>query len=244
MIQTHPTIRLAGDRIRLPNDSVCRIRPSGETDRQLLLDCFNALSPESRRLRFFSSKPHLTAGDLDLFAGADGWDHIAFVAVRLDHLGREQEPLGFARCLRLEANGANAEFSVTVADHAQGMGIGTALLDRLALAARAVGIRTLRCELLAENTAMRHLAKHLGGEAHWQGDGIVEYECVLEDAPTRPHWELPWYADPSHLLTAWTGIWLRGLDDTLTRARTSRQALLSRWLVNLPQGADEECMNA
>ena len=242
MIKTHPPTRLAGERMRLPDGSVCRLRPSGETDRQLLTDCFNALSPASRRLRFFSSKPRLTEADLDLFAGADGWDHIAYVAVRLDHLGREQEPLGFARCLRLESDGTSAEFSVTVADHAQGMGIGTALLERLAPAARAVGIRTLRCELLAENTAMRHLAKHLGGEAHWQGDGVVEYECVLTDTPTVPHWDLPWYADPNDLFVAWTGLWLRGLDDTLNRARTTRQTLLGRWLINLPQDADEACL--
>ncbi|HYN76558.1 MAG TPA: GNAT family N-acetyltransferase [Lamprocystis sp. (in: g-proteobacteria)] len=219
------------------------MRPSGETDRQLLLDCFNALSPESRRLRFFSSKPHLTAGDLDLFAGADGWDHIAWVAVRLDHLGREQEPLGFARCLRLEPNGDSAEFSVTVADHAQGMGVGTALLDRLVPAARTAGIRHLRCELLAENTAMRHLAKHLGGEAHWLGDGVVEYQCDLPDTPTRSPWGLPWFADPANLATAWMDAWFKGLDDSLTKARTTRQ-MLNRWLTQPPQDRDEVCANA
>jgi GNAT superfamily N-acetyltransferase len=240
MIRTHRPLRLAGDRLWLPNGFICRIRPSGENDRQLLLDCFEALSPESRRLRFFASKRHLNTAELDLFTGADGWDHIAYVAVRLDYLGREQEPLGFARCLRLAPDGDSAEFSVTVADQAQGLGIGTALLAQLASAARTVGIRTLRCELLAENTGMRQLAKHLGGEAQWLGDGILEYQCRLYDRPAPSAPALPWYAHGGGLIAAWTDAWVRGLDHTLTLARTARQGL-DRALTNdapSPVGTD------
>ena len=232
MIQLHHPVRLSGGRLRLPDGSTCRIRPSGETDRQLLLDCFNALSPASRRLRFFNSKRHLTPAELDLFAGADGWDHLAYVAVGLDDRGHECEPLGFARCLRLEPDGDSAEFSMTVADRVQGQGIGTALLDALALAARAVGIRHLRCELLAENTGMRHLAAHLGGEARWLGDGIVEYQCVLADPPTAAPWGLPWYANPDQLLAACTRAWLSGLDDGLELVKAAGQGL-EYWLADL-----------
>jgi RimJ/RimL family protein N-acetyltransferase len=225
---------LAGDRLRLrlANGSICRIRPSGEGDRQRLLDFFNALSPESRRLRFFSSKQHLSAAELDLFAGADGHDHLAFAAVRLDERGREQEALGFARCIRLQPSGDRAEFSVTVADRHQGQGLGSTLLKQVAAGAQAVGIRHLQTEVLAENTSMRHLAKHLGCEARWLGDGIVEYDCTLPEAPARSPWGLPWFADPDRLFDAVTEAWLQRLDDSLALTQRASDRL-ERWLTEL-----------
>jgi ribosomal protein S18 acetylase RimI-like enzyme len=57
-----------------------------------------------------------------------------------------------------------AEFSITVADQVQGQGLGSALLDHIMVMARGVGIHRFRCEVLAENSGMRNLAQHLGGE--------------------------------------------------------------------------------
>ncbi|WP_295455594.1 hypothetical protein, partial [uncultured Thiodictyon sp.] len=85
--------RLHFDR-RLADGSTYRIRPSGPHDRELLVRCFESLSPEARRLRFFTAKQALTSEDLDRFCAADGYDHIAFSAVRIDATGRESEPLG------------------------------------------------------------------------------------------------------------------------------------------------------
>lgn len=231
MVALQSPPRLTEDRIQLPDGSICRIRPSGETDRQHVLDFFNALSPESRRLRFFNIKQHLSTAELDLLAGADGHDHIAYVAVSLDDRGRELEPLGFARCIRLEPSGPNAEFSVAVADRFQRQGLGTALLDRLTLAARAVGISQLRCEVLTDNFGMRHLAEHLGGVARWLGDGIVEYDCTLPDAAMHSPAALPWYADPDSVLSWLTDAWLASLDDTLELARTTSEHI-DRWLAD------------
>jgi len=52
-------------RTHLVDGSRYQVRPSGEGDRQLLLDCFEGLSPDTRRLLFFNSKPTLTPGELD-----------------------------------------------------------------------------------------------------------------------------------------------------------------------------------
>lgn len=231
MIELYPPVLRTRDRLRLPDGSICRIRPSGEADRQRVIDFFNALSQESRRLRFFTGKQHLSAAELDRFTGADGHDHIAYVAVSLDGWGREQEPLGFARCFRLEPSGTSAEFSVTVADRFQRHGLGSALLDRLAEAAGAVGIHHLHCEVLAENIGMRHLAEHLEGEARWLGDGIVEYSCILPDKTPQSHGCLPWYADPDGFISGLMDVWLIGLDDGLALAQTTSERL-DRWLAN------------
>jgi GNAT superfamily N-acetyltransferase len=131
-------------RTRLAHGSRYRVRPSGEGDRQLLLDCFEALSADTKRLRFFNSKPTLTQGELDYFACADGQYHIACVAVRLDGSGQEAEALGFARCVRLSPGSEVAEFSITVIDEAQGQGIGSVLLEYIIGQALGVGIRRFR----------------------------------------------------------------------------------------------------
>ena len=224
----HPT----DSRPRLADGSRYHIRPSGEGDRQLLLDCFEGLSPDTRRLRFFNSKPTLTPGELDYFAGADGQDHIACVAVRLDERGREGEALGFARCVRLSPGSEVAEFSITVIDEAQGQGIGSVVLDHLIGVARDAGIRRFRCEVLAENSGMRSLAQHLGGEPLWLGDGIVEYDCALPETVAPAGADLPWFLDPRGLVSPWADVWLSGLGDSLTLAQSSQQRF-GRWLADL-----------
>lgn len=68
--------------------------------------------------------------------------------------------------------------------------LGSALLDRLVADAGAAGIRRLRCEVLVENSGMRNLARHLGGDPRWLGDGIVEYDCELPQRHGEPAWGL------------------------------------------------------
>lgn len=158
-------------------------------------------------------------------------------AIRLDDQGREREALGFARCIRLNPGDDTAEFAVTVADAAQGKGIGRALLSQLKASTLAAGIRRLRCEVLADNQAMRILAERMGGTAHRSGDGTVDYECLLEPAP-GPVLDLPWFADPGNLVAACTDRWLEALDDALTGMRTAQQEVAG-WLADLcPMKAD------
>lgn len=214
---------------RLPDGSPYIIRPSGPADRGLLIRCFEALSPASRRMRFFSDKPALTQEDLERLSSADGHDHIAFAAVRLDALGRETEPLGFARCLRLTPGGEVAEFSIATVDAVQGQGVGTALLTHLIPAARRRGIRRFWFEVLAGNTGMRRLAQRLEGTANWLGDGVLEYDCALpagfpavpEALPLPPDGRplvtefpepLPWYLVPGAWAAPWVAPLVAGLD--------------------------------
>lgn len=208
--------------MRLKDGSLCQIRPSDPADRERLTRCFEALSPESRRLRFFGVKPTLQPSELDFYAEADGRDHIAFAAVRLDPLRQEGEALGFARCVRLGVGSETAELSITVLDEAQGQGIGAALLARLISAARAQCIRRFRCEVLAENGGMRRLAQRLGGDAQWLGDGTLEYDCALPAEPeSQPAWGLPWFADPDAWVSLCSDAWVTSLEQTLARIQAA-----------------------
>ncbi|WP_295448379.1 GNAT family N-acetyltransferase, partial [uncultured Thiodictyon sp.] len=106
---------------------------------------------------------------------------------RIDATGRESEPLGFARCLRLTPGGEVAEFSVATVDGIQGQGVGSALLSHLIPAAQRQGIRRFRFDVLPENTGMRRLAQCFCGDAKWVDDGTLEYDCGLpEPIPADP----------------------------------------------------------
>lgn len=204
----------ASRQIRLRDGSRCRIRPTGSADRHLLVDCFARLSSESRRMRFFVSKPgELSGADLDFFTGADGRDHIALVAVRLNAWGSEQEALGFARCIRLESDPSSAEISLAVADDTQRDGAGSALLGQLTRVARRAGIRGFRCEVLAENGGMRALAKQAGGVARWQGDGAVEHRWPLpgDTLVDDTFWSERWHEELGKSMDYWLSLVARAL---------------------------------
>ncbi len=231
---------------QLADGSSYLIRASGPDDRELLLRCFAALSPRSRRLRFFIEKPTLTQGDLERLLKVDGHDHLAFVAVRVDAWGRELEPLGFARCQRLQPGGTIAELSMVTVDQAQGMGVGFALLARLIIAARGKGIERFWFEVLAENHGMRRLAHIIGSKATWGDDGTLEYDCLLADAlpavpadletqPTanpaqpEPRYDWPWYLDPAFWLEPWTETWRSDLAQYLSLLEAANEDA-SHWL--------------
>lgn len=238
--------RLHFDR-RLADGKVYRIRPSDPDDRELLTRCFDSLSPESRRMRFFNDKRSLTAADLDRLTAVDGQDHIAFAAVQLDAAGRETEPLGFVRCIRLSPGGDVAEFSIVTVDRLQGQGIGATLLTYLIPAARRQGIRRFWFEVLAENVGMRRLAQRLGGTPRWGGDGILEYDCQLpEPAPSDvaslarlrsirpvvtalPHRIVPWNLGPGDWMEPWAETWKASLDRYLALTRAANEEV-GRWL--------------
>src|SRR3954469_16417281 len=92
------------------------VRPLERSDRDALDEFFAGLSDESRRLRFMSPKPRLTARELDRLVDADHLRHEALVAVR-------PESGAFVGVARYVAG----DLAVTVADCWQRLGIGLAL---------------------------------------------------------------------------------------------------------------------
>ncbi len=107
-------------------------------DKSLLQEGFERLSAESRYARFFSPKLALTADELRYLCEIDQENHFAIGAVRADgdddgdgpDDGRGDGPndgqvgLGIARFIRLAEPPATAEAAITVADEAQGRGLG------------------------------------------------------------------------------------------------------------------------
>ena len=148
---------------------VREIQPS---DALLLRRGFATTSDASRASRFLAHKPRLTDAEVRYLTDVDQDHHIAIGAGELDELGREI-PLGVARCVRLEPGGSVAEPAVMVADHAQGRGLGTLLLNELAARAVAKGITAFEATFLASNEPVHHLLEGLGPETAFEVDGEV-----------------------------------------------------------------------
>ena len=123
------------------------IRPIRPSDAAELVRFHESLSPETKRLRFFSPHPHLLPYEVDSFTHVDGADRCALVAL----VGAEI--VGVARYDR--DTETVAEVAIVVRDDLQERGIATALLQRLASHAHAVGITRLVAVTLPENERVR-----------------------------------------------------------------------------------------
>jgi RimJ/RimL family protein N-acetyltransferase len=149
------------------------LRPIAPSDRQLLVDGFERLSPESRYRRFFSPVSELSARQLDYLTDVDHHDHEALVAVDPDSGGLA----GVARYVRTRPG--VAEPAIVVADDWQGRGLGAGLLDALADRAREEGVDCFVAPVLSENRAAIRLFERLAeGGATVRHDGI-EVELTI-----------------------------------------------------------------
>lgn len=170
----------------LANGTRVLLRLVQPTDRDLLRDGFDRLSPVSRYLRFFAPKTQLTEEELTRLTDLDGVNELALGAVRLTD-GGGPEPLGIARFIRDPADPSTAEAAVTVADSAQGAGLGTLLLARLAEAARERGVVRFSGEFLATNLRVRALIQEACPTAKLvQAGDTIRAEIPLTPADTSP----------------------------------------------------------
>jgi RimJ/RimL family protein N-acetyltransferase len=149
------------ERAVLRDGSVVRLRLVAPDDRELLRRSFDQWSPESRYARFLVPKDSLSDDELTYLCDLDHETHFALGAV-LEAGDGAGEPIGagIARFIRLPfqlGEPSTAEAAIGVTDALHGKGLGKLLLLRLCAAAAERDIEQFRCEVLADNTAMRAL---------------------------------------------------------------------------------------
>jgi acetyltransferase len=153
----HPyPVESAGEIVLLDGTRV-PVRATRPEDAALEQRFFAGLSDRSRYQRFMHDLRELPPKMLARFTQLDYDREMALVV--LDPSGREF--IGVGRYMP-NADGGTAEFALTVADAWQGKGVGRALLQRLAKAARAAGYRALYGHILQANREMLDLAARLG----------------------------------------------------------------------------------
>jgi len=149
---------IIGAPIALRDGSHIRIRQGHHTDRDLLLQGFERLSPNSRYRRFLAPMPELNESMVRYLTEIDHHDHEAMIA--LDEA--TGEGIGVARYVRDPNQPHVAEIAVTVIDDWQRRGVGTLLLEVISARAREAGITTFTALMLATNANMMDLLKQLG----------------------------------------------------------------------------------
>jgi RimJ/RimL family protein N-acetyltransferase len=153
------------------------IRRVTPADAPLLAEGFERLSRESRKLRFLTSKSHLSTRELRYLTDVDGHFHEALGA--LDPA--TGKGVGVARFARLAQDAEVAEVAVTVADAWQQRGLATLLLEELTDRARAEGITRYTALVSSENTVVLDLLRRIGAHVR-EIDPVseaIEYEIEL-----------------------------------------------------------------
>jgi GNAT superfamily N-acetyltransferase len=136
----------------LPDGETVHIRAIRPDDKGGLVALFERLSPQTIYYRFLGAKKRLSREELVYLTELDFHRQAALVAI----LEREdaERIVGVGRyASATEGPEDRAEVAVTVEDAEQNRGIGTLLLEHLALVAYSEGILAFEANLLADNQA-------------------------------------------------------------------------------------------
>ena len=176
--------------VHLSDGQRIHLRPMRPSDKQMLLDGFEHLSPDSRYARFMAPKSTLSERELRYLTEVDGINHFAIGAIRR-HLVAKPEGVGSARFVRLSDQPDTAEPAVTVLDDFHGKGLGSIMLQRLIEAAWERDLRWFCTELLADNTASRRMIESLSPDVTFRhaGDGAIIATLPVPEpdrTPTAP----------------------------------------------------------
>jgi RimJ/RimL family protein N-acetyltransferase len=141
-----------------------RIRHIVPEDAALLVDLFNHLSPETRRMRFLRPRNDVPNEvfwpEARRFAAIDPLVEAALIGLVSEE--DRDHAVGVARLAR-DADDPNvAEMAIVLRDDYQGEGLGTLLFDLLLQVAMVRGLKRLVAISLAENDAFRRLVRKSG----------------------------------------------------------------------------------
>jgi len=160
----------------LRDGRTCHIRPLRPEDADLLVEFHSRLSPETIYFRFFAPYPTLSARDVERFTHVDHVDRVALAATMAGEI------VGVGRYDRIDTNSAEVAFSIR--DDQQGRGLGSILLEHLAVAARENGVSHFVGEVLPNNARMIATFLEAGYQAERETvDGVVHF--VLDIEPTE-----------------------------------------------------------
>ncbi|HON37331.1 MAG TPA: GNAT family N-acetyltransferase [Deltaproteobacteria bacterium] len=152
-------------------------RPVLWTDRELILDLFNRISPESLYMRFLRHYRVLPEDMLYQFTHLDYIDRFALAAV-VEEEGKEAI-IAVARYARDPQEGLT-DLAIVVRDDWQNKGLGKLLLLGLIDAGREHGIKRFVSMMDPGNTIIRQTLARLGFEASYSlKNGVFQVEIVV-----------------------------------------------------------------
>lgn len=156
--------------VDLPDGSTVWFRPLLPDDAASLTEALREMSPDNRRMRFFSSA-QLPPAVIRYLTDLDYRNHFAWAVTPPDALRGKEMATG--RMVRLADAETVAEVALTVFDAYHRRGIGRLLLGAIAVAGIAAGIERFEAEILLDNQPSIKLFASLGAETIGRdGDSI------------------------------------------------------------------------
>jgi acetyltransferase len=152
------------ERVLLRDGRSVLLRPALHRDAALLQRFFAELSPRARLLRFHGAVNGLSDAAARTLSTQVASRHVALVALTDGPDGLPELCAEARYAVDEDLDGDEAEFGIAVADDWQQLGLGHALLTRLAIHARANGFSRLRGSVMAGNEPMLALLRALGAE--------------------------------------------------------------------------------
>jgi acetyltransferase len=151
-----------------------RIRPIRPEDESGLVELVAGMTPDDRRLRFFTQFKELPQALAARFARVDYDREMALIATPMD----DNTVLGVAR-YAADAALRQAEFALAVRSDWHHRGLGHLLMTRLIEAAKARGIGALYGDVLRENATMIELCREIGLTAKNHPDDPILLRLTL-----------------------------------------------------------------
>lgn len=179
-----PQYALESGPILLKDGRTATLRPATDADRPRLIEFLARLSPQARAFRFFSEIHPETAADL-LLRQHPGEDKVALLVLTGDPEQIDQQPaeriIASGEYVQEGPGSTSAEVAFLVEDSYQGKGLGSLLLERLALIGVRRGIRRFHAFTLAENRQMLEVFRASGYTIHSHREsGEVEVSFDIE----------------------------------------------------------------
>ena len=164
-----PPRALRGERVKLADGAQIVIRPIEPEDLHELATGFGGLGSLSRFRRFRQRIDRLTYEQLVALTHIDHESHEALVAID----AATGEGVAVARYARVPDDPARAEVACTVVDPWQHRGVGSALAERLAARAAAMGVERCTALVVLGDQPARRLLAHVVDETAVRRDGGI-----------------------------------------------------------------------
>jgi acyl-CoA synthetase (NDP forming)/RimJ/RimL family protein N-acetyltransferase len=157
----------------LRDGSVAHIRPITPADAEAVHRFHAGQSEESIYMRFFAPLRRLSDRDVERFTNVDYTDRVALVATVRGQI------IGIGRYDRITPTSAEVAFNI--ADSYQGKGIGSVLLEHLAVIAWESGVEEFTAEVLPQNAKMISVFSDAGYEVTRRfEDGVVSLRFDIQ----------------------------------------------------------------
>ncbi|MFF5340144.1 GNAT family N-acetyltransferase [Streptomyces althioticus] len=157
----------------LTDGTTVRIRAVEPGDRDQLEGLYAEMSPDNRRLRFFSAGSRSAGPAADTVCAPARRGHRALLAERAGQV------IGLVEYHAAADAPHTAELAVAVADGLHHRGVGTLLVEHLVSAARTDGITAFTADALSDNHEVLRLFADLGLAATRRFDG-PEVHCAID----------------------------------------------------------------